>query len=194
MSLRYLIDTDWAIHYMNGDPEMVERLAEFQPDGIGMSLVSLAELWEGVHYSGDPAGSEQGLREFLRTVSLLPLDEEVCRHFGKERGRLPADWRYRTASRAHRLTNNRRHFEMIEGLQLVARQKLACAKNGAFRLGASPVRDTSWPLFYVLRRQLPQSLQAWISKRSGNLPQQKWGDDQNMMAVDDMSQYLVRGA
>ena len=26
MSLRYLIDTDWAIHYLNGHPEIVTRL------------------------------------------------------------------------------------------------------------------------------------------------------------------------
>lgn len=26
MSLRYLIDTDWAIHYLNGHPAIVTRL------------------------------------------------------------------------------------------------------------------------------------------------------------------------
>ncbi len=131
MSLRYLVDTDWAIHYMNGQPEIVQRLAELQPDSIGISMVSLAELWEGVYYSRDPAGSEQGLREFLRTVSLVPIDEEVCRRFGKERGRLRAmnrligdvDLLIGATALSYDLillTNNRRHFEMIEGLRLVS--------------------------------------------------------------------------
>ena len=106
MSLRYLVDTDWAIHYMNGQPEVVRRLTELQPEGIGLSVVSLAELWEGVYYSRDPVGSEQGLRDFLRTVSVFPLDEEVCRRFGKERGRLramkEAYRRFRPSDRRHR--------------------------------------------------------------------------------------------
>ncbi len=107
MSLRYLVDTDWAIHYyMNGQPEIVQRLAELQPEGIGLSVVSLAELWEGVYYSRDSVGSEQGLRDFLRTVSVVPLDEEVCVRFGKERGRLramkEAYRRFRPSDRRHR--------------------------------------------------------------------------------------------
>jgi predicted nucleic acid-binding protein len=56
MSLRYLVDTDWAIHYMNSQPAIVQRLQAFLSDGIGISVVSLAELWEGVHYSRDPVG------------------------------------------------------------------------------------------------------------------------------------------
>ena len=131
MSLRYLVDTDWTIHYMNGQQNVVQRLAELHPDGIGLSIVSLAELWEGVFYSRDPVGSEQGLSDFLRTVSVLPLDEEVCRQFGKERGRLRAmkkligDVDLLIGATALRyglilLTNNRRHFEMIEDLQIVS--------------------------------------------------------------------------
>ncbi len=90
MNLRYLVDTDWVIHYMSGQPEVVERLSELQRAGIGLSVVSLAELFEGMHYSRDPEGSEQGLRNFLSTVRVVDVDEEVCRLFGKERGRLRA--------------------------------------------------------------------------------------------------------
>lgn len=77
MSLRYLVDTDWAIHYMNGQPEVVQRLTELQPEGIGLSVVSLAELYEGVYYSRDPSESDQDLRNFLSAVRLVMLDEEL---------------------------------------------------------------------------------------------------------------------
>ena len=131
MSLRYLVDTDWAIHYMNGQQEIVQRLDGFQPDGIGLSVVSLAELYEGVYYSSEPSESEQDLHDFLRTVTVVPLDEETCRVFGKERGRLRASKRrvgdfdllIGATALSHRLillTNNRSHFEMIEGLQLLS--------------------------------------------------------------------------
>jgi len=131
MSIRYLVDTDWAIHYMNGLPQIVQRLDELQPDGIAISMASLAELWEGVYYSRDPANSEQVLRQFLRTVSLVPIDEEVCRRFGMERGRLrgigrligDVDLLIGTTALSRDLTlltNNRRHFEIIDGLRLVS--------------------------------------------------------------------------
>jgi tRNA(fMet)-specific endonuclease VapC len=131
MSLRYLVDTDWAIHYMNGQPEIVQRLDRLQPEGLGLSLVSLAELYEGVYYSRDPEGSEQDLRNLLRTVKLLSLDEEVCKVFGRQRGRLRAggkligDFDLLIGATALRhnlvlLTNNRQHFERIEGLELIS--------------------------------------------------------------------------
>ncbi len=58
MRVRYLVDTDWAIHYLNGNPGIVTRLNELQPNGLGLSVVSLAELYEGIYYSTDPLGNE----------------------------------------------------------------------------------------------------------------------------------------
>jgi len=42
---------------MNGQPEIVRQLDELHPDGIGISMVSLEELWDGAYYSRDPADS-----------------------------------------------------------------------------------------------------------------------------------------
>ena len=49
MSLRYLIDTDWAIHYLNGHPAIVTRLDGLKTTGLALSVISLAELYEGVY-------------------------------------------------------------------------------------------------------------------------------------------------
>ena len=102
---------------------------ELEGQGLGFSAVSLAELWEGIHYSRDPQKSERGLHNFLRRVSLLGIDEETCKRFGKERGRLRAkgkrvnDFDLIIGVTAHQhgltlLTNNRRHFENIDGLRI----------------------------------------------------------------------------
>lgn len=127
--MRYLIDTDWTIHYLNGHPEIVRRVDEFRGDGVAMSIVSLAELYEGVYYSRSPQESERQLEAFLRGVAVLGIDVETCQLFGKERGRLRAagrtigdlDLLIGTAALRHQLavlTNNRRHFEVIEGIEL----------------------------------------------------------------------------
>jgi tRNA(fMet)-specific endonuclease VapC len=127
----YLVDTDWIIDHLNGVPAVSERLRELQPAGLAVSIISLAELYEGVHYSRDPARSETSLQQFLAGLSILPIDDDVCRIFGRERGRLRqqgrtiGDFDLLIASTClrHQLqicTNNRRHFEAVKGLSIVS--------------------------------------------------------------------------
>lgn len=129
MTLRYLIDTDWVIHYLNGHPSIVIRLNSLTEQGCALSVVSLAELYEGVYYSSNPTGNEQALDDFLRGASVLGIDAETCKIFGQHRGRLRArgkmvgDFDLLIGATGLRhgltvLTNNRRHFELIEGLQI----------------------------------------------------------------------------
>ena len=129
MTVRYLIDTDWVIDHLNQIERVVNRLKELRPEGLALSIISLAELYEGIYYARDPARSQASLDAFLEDVTVLGLDEETCHVFGKERGRLPAAGMHigdfdlmigATALQHHLalLSNNRRHFELIEGLQL----------------------------------------------------------------------------
>ena len=128
--MRYLVDTDWVIHYLNGHREIVARVQDLSPD-IALSVISLAELYEGVFYSRDPQKSEEALQDFLRGIELVGIDEEITRVFGRERGRLRAagktvgDFDLLLGATALRhgltvLTNNRRHFELIETLQIIS--------------------------------------------------------------------------
>ncbi|OFW24778.1 MAG: hypothetical protein A3H27_11475 [Acidobacteria bacterium RIFCSPLOWO2_02_FULL_59_13] len=129
MRLSYLVDTDWAIHYLNGHAEIINQLDRLHEQGLGLSAISLAELFEGVFYSTNPEGNEQQLMEFLKGVTVIGIDEETCKLFGKERGRLRAskklmgdfDILIGMTARQHGLTlltNNRRHFELIEDLKI----------------------------------------------------------------------------
>jgi len=61
LTLTYLIDTDWIIDHFNQVGRTTEKLKELRPAGITMSVVSLAELYEGIFYS----------RERLAKVSYL---------------------------------------------------------------------------------------------------------------------------
>jgi tRNA(fMet)-specific endonuclease VapC len=129
MTIRYLIDTDWVIDHLNEIERVVTRLKELRPQGLALSIVSLAELSEGVQYSRDPDQSQQALDAFLEDVSILGIDEEVCKIFGRERGRLRkagqliGDFDLLIAATGLYygltvLTNNRQHFERVEGLQI----------------------------------------------------------------------------
>jgi tRNA(fMet)-specific endonuclease VapC len=129
MNLRYLVDTDWVIHYLHAHPAIVARLGELQTQGLALSIIALAELWEGVFYSRDPEGDGQDLADFLRGVTVLGIDADIAQRFGRERGRLRAagmligdfDLLIGATAVHHNLTlltNNRSHFERIDGLAI----------------------------------------------------------------------------
>ena len=67
MSLAYLVDKDWVIDHFHGVEVVTRKLEELRPAGLAISVVSLAELYEGIHYSRDPAR----LREFARWLEQL---------------------------------------------------------------------------------------------------------------------------
>ena len=91
MKVAYLIDTDWIIDYLNDSEPVASRLEELRGEGIGISIISLAELYEGVYKQGLLIGD---LDIFIASTSLyygLPL----C-------------------------TNNRKHYERIESLHIIS--------------------------------------------------------------------------
>lgn len=129
--MKFLIDTDWMIDHFNNVKAVTTKLEELAPEGMAISIISLAELYEGVYYSQDPAKSLQQLEEFLAPdLRVLNIDEEVCKVFGRERGKLRkqkkliGDFDLLIASTCLHynltlLTNNRKHFEEMKGLKIV---------------------------------------------------------------------------
>ena len=131
-SLSFLIDTDWVIDHLNAVAEVTRRLKELEPQGLALSIISAAELWEGVYFSRDQKRSQVMLGAFLSGVTILNLDEEVCKRFGhlrgsmRKRGQVMGDFDLLIAATALRhnltlLTNNRKHFAGIAGLQIQSR-------------------------------------------------------------------------
>ncbi len=130
--MKYLIDTDWVIDHFNEVEKVTGKLRELAPHGLALSIVSLAELYEGVYYSRDSIRSQAILEEFLAPdLSVLGIDEEICKIFGKERGRLRrqgksiADLDLLIASTClyydlTLLSNNRKHFGMVENLRVIS--------------------------------------------------------------------------
>ena len=128
----FLLDTDWVIDHFNGISQVSTRLKELQPQGLALSVISVAELWEGVYFSRDPKSSQKTLEEFLSGVVILGLDEEVCKRFGQLRGSLRkrgqnvGDFDLLISATALRhsltlLTNNRKHFQGVPEVQIESR-------------------------------------------------------------------------
>ena len=93
--------------------------------------MSLAELYDGVAGAKEKHYAEQGLQSFLDDVEVLQVDDRVCRIFGAERARLRAagnliedlDLLIGSTAMSYSLTlltNNRRHFERMQGLDIIS--------------------------------------------------------------------------
>ena len=132
MANLYLIDTDWVINWLHGVQRVMTRVEQLMPDGISISPLSLAELYDGILGDADPAHSEGELLAFLaRGITTVEVDLETCRVFARERRRLRAagnlipDFDLMIGATAVRhdltlLSNNRRHFQRIAGLTIIS--------------------------------------------------------------------------
>ena len=129
--LNYLLDTDWAISHLHNFGRTVQRLAELAPEGIGISIVSVAELYDGVINGTSPERDDIALRVFLTGFEIIDLDMETCRIFAREKGRLRTagmpigDFDLLIGAPALRhnltlLTSNRRHFERLTALNIIS--------------------------------------------------------------------------
>ncbi len=129
--MKYLIDTDWTIHYLNGKQSIVDQLVSLRKEGLAISVTSLAEVYEGVYYSLDPKTSQEGLSDFLKLVSILPDSDEIAKIFSKVRGELRKkgelidnfDLMIASTALFHNLTiltNNRKHFERVVDLKIIS--------------------------------------------------------------------------
>jgi tRNA(fMet)-specific endonuclease VapC len=69
MSLQFLLDTAWVIDYLHGEPKVTKRVStELRRRTLGLSIVSVAELYEGVYRSDDTVGTERAVTQFIRGV------------------------------------------------------------------------------------------------------------------------------
>ena len=129
--MQYLVYTDWVVDYLNGIQRTVRSFNRFLPDGVGIGIISPAEIYDGLLAAAARYDDELQLERFLESVEVVPLDDATCRIFAGERRRLRAagniigdfDLLIGSTSLRHGLallTNNRRHFERVQDLNIIS--------------------------------------------------------------------------
>ncbi len=83
----YLLDTEWIIDHLSGVVHVSQKILELDQSGLGVSIISVTELYEGFHFSRDPVRSVASFRRFQNGIRIIGFDEDICSWFGKERGR-----------------------------------------------------------------------------------------------------------
>ena len=127
--MTYLIDSDRTIDLLSETEDAVRLWDTIERAGVAISAITFGEVLEGVYLGRDPESSEQTFEQWVRAVQVLPIDEDVARHFARmrgdlrQRGMLIADTDLLIAATAlhHDLilvTRNQRHFGRIPNLRL----------------------------------------------------------------------------
>lgn len=126
--MKYLFDSDVLIAISGGNPHAENALREARREGVGVSIVSHAEVFEGAFGYPDTETQLAFYREFLDQFETLPLSGPIVEVFASVRsdlrraGNLIPDMDILIAATAmHRhmtlVTRNLRHFDRIAGLR-----------------------------------------------------------------------------
>ena len=125
---RYLLDTNICIELLRGQATTVyDRLRQFEPDEVGISSITLAELQYGAAKSSRPAHHQALLAEFCAPLVILPFDHVAAEVYGTVRTALERDGTpigpldtliasHALAEHATVVTNNEREFQRVAGL------------------------------------------------------------------------------
>ncbi len=128
-TMTYLVDSDHVADYLKGQRRAVEFLDELLPEGLALSIITYAEVYEGIYYGQERPRHETGFREFLDGVTVLGITRSVARQFALLRGNLRAkgqligqtDLLIATTAIQHNLTlmtRNLKDFERIPDLKI----------------------------------------------------------------------------
>lgn len=128
--MKYLIDADWLIDAAIGRPAAVQTLERLSAEELSVSIIAVAELYEGAFGGPDPESIIADFREFLEGYAILPLTDSIVERFARLRallrrdGQLIPDMDLLIAATALDenlilVTRNLRHFARIPALRLV---------------------------------------------------------------------------
>jgi predicted nucleic acid-binding protein len=128
--MRYILDTDWIINLLAGKKDAEERIQQFDPEEIVVSLVTVAEIYESAYNFANPEAHIKTFRSFLRNFQLLNLNLPIIEKFAevraylRRRGQMISDFDILLGATALHydlivLTNNKKHFERIPDIKIL---------------------------------------------------------------------------
>jgi tRNA(fMet)-specific endonuclease VapC len=83
--VRFVLDTNTCIYALKRKGRVVERLRDHLPDDLGITIVTVAELWFGAHKSARPAAARREMDGFLEPFEVLPFDREAAEAYARSR-------------------------------------------------------------------------------------------------------------
>ena len=125
----YLLDTDFIIDLLRGRVHAVSTLNRLASERVGVSMISVGEIYEGAFRSVNPQAHIASFREFLRPFRTFTLNDPIMEEFARIRSGLrrrpelvpDLDILIGATAIHHELTlltYNVRHLDRIDGLKV----------------------------------------------------------------------------
>jgi tRNA(fMet)-specific endonuclease VapC len=86
--MKYILDTDWIIHLLAGSKEAEEKIQHLDPDDIVISLITVAEVYEGAFSYANPEEHLQIFRSFVNNFQLINFNLPIMEKFAEVRSYL----------------------------------------------------------------------------------------------------------
>ncbi len=86
--MNYLVDSHYIADYLKGRSLAVDLLHTLLQEGIAISIITFAEVYEGIYYGHDSTRYTAIFQQFLRGVSLLSITRSVAKRYALIRGAL----------------------------------------------------------------------------------------------------------
>jgi tRNA(fMet)-specific endonuclease VapC len=125
----FLLDTDTIIYSLKGNLAVKKALGEHLRDPMGVSVVTLMELYYGAHKSRKMVANLARIRAIENAFEIIPISQEAALTFGElkatlEKQGIPLDdfdLILAASALTHNftlVTNNVKHFDRVPGLRL----------------------------------------------------------------------------
>jgi tRNA(fMet)-specific endonuclease VapC len=83
--VRFVLDTNTCIYALKLEGRVVERMRQHSPDELGVTIITVAELWFGAHKSARQAAARREIDGFLEPFEVLPFDREAAEAYARSR-------------------------------------------------------------------------------------------------------------
>ena len=124
--MKYLIDTNIVIYYLNNEYEIVYRMKDMS--NFCISTITVGELYYGLNNSSKKLENEIILENFLRNIEIVDINKKIAFHYGyiksklKKQGNLIPDNDIWIAAIAYNrnlvIATRDKHFQHIDFIHL----------------------------------------------------------------------------
>lgn len=83
----YLLDSDYLINFLNGQPKAVRVIKDLHQFSLYTSIICVAEVLEGIYGLKSEKKASQ-FEAFLQTIRMLGIDLAIARQFALTRQKL----------------------------------------------------------------------------------------------------------
>ncbi len=83
--MKAILDTNTCIYALKLQGRVAERLREHSPDDIGVTIITVAELWFGARKSARPQATRREIDAFLAPLGVLPFDRGAAEAYAEIR-------------------------------------------------------------------------------------------------------------